>query len=78
MVRLGIKLSGYAAMDDDLRLSVGAGFEQDRIEIAMRLQASGQRLQCLSAANFSTIHGHCRVECHVLRLERRHAHPTTM
>ena len=78
MVGLGIELGGHPAVDDDLCLPVGAGLEQDRVEIGMRFQAGGQGLQSLGAADLAAIHGHRRVERHVLRLEGRHAHAALM
>ncbi|MPM79099.1 hypothetical protein SDC9_126130 [bioreactor metagenome] len=65
-------------MNDHLRLLVGGGLEQHRVEIGMRRQAAGQRLQCLRPPDLAAIDGHRRIERHVLRLERRHTHATAL
>ena len=68
------RLNQRVAVDDDLRAAVAGRFEQDRIEVDARVDARGDRLQRLRAANLAAVHGDRAVERHVLRLERRDPH----
>ena len=61
-------------MDDDLRFAVGRRFEQDGIEIDLRLQPARPCLHSLCPTNLAAIDGDRRIERHVLRFERRHPH----
>ena len=71
LVIAGIEVGGDPAVDHHLRLLVGSRLQQHRIEVGMRLQAAGQRLQRLRPADLAAVDGDRRVERHVLRLERR-------
>ncbi len=63
---------------DHLRTSIAVGLEQYRIEIGLRIQPACLCLQCLRAADFATVHRHCRIQRHVLRLEWRHRNALAM
>ncbi|MPM61967.1 Arginine--tRNA ligase [bioreactor metagenome] len=78
MVGLGIEVGGNLTVDDHLRPAVGGRLQQHRVEVGMRFQPAGQRLQRLRPANFATIDGDRRIERHVLRLERRHLDATAL
>jgi len=77
VVIAGIQVSVRLALDDHLRMPVGRGLEQDRIEVDMGRHARRQRLQRLGAADFAAIDGDGRIERHVLRFKGRDAQPAT-
>ena len=74
VVSLGIQIGNGLAVDDHLGTLVGVGFQQHRIEIDARCQPGRLRLQRLRPANLAAIDRDRRIQGHVLRLERRHAH----
>ncbi len=61
------------AMDDHLGAGVAVGFEQHRVHVGVRRQATGLGLHRLGPADLAAVGGHGAVERHVLRLERHHA-----
>jgi len=71
VIRARIEIHARLAVDDHLRAAVAGRLEQHGVEIGMRVDARGHRLQCLRAADFAAVDGHCAIERHVLRLERR-------
>jgi len=74
VIGLGIEIGRDMAVDDDLGLLVGRRLQQHRVEVGMRRQPGGQRLQCLRPADLATIDRDRRIQRHVLRLKRRDAH----
>lgn len=76
VIRARIEVHAGLAVNDYLRAAVARRLQQHRIEIRMRRDARGQRLQRLRAADLAAVYRHRAVERHVLRLERRHASAT--
>jgi len=71
VIRRRIDVGDRPSVDDDLRAPVARRLEQHRIHVPRRIDAGGERLQRLSTADLAPVGGHCAVEGHVLRLERR-------
>ena len=71
VIRAGVEIHARLAVDDHLRAAIARGLEQHGVQIGMRGDAGGHRLQRLSAPDLAAVDGHCAVERHVLRLERR-------
>ena len=63
----------HMPVDDDLRPRIVRRFEQDGIHGNLGRHASSFGLHDLCATHFGTFRRNRRVECHVLRFERRHA-----
>ena len=61
------------ALHDHLRADIGLRLQQHRVHVGVRLDAGGERLQRLGAADLAAIDGDGRIVRHVLRLERQHA-----
>ena len=61
------------SLHDHLRADIGFRLQQNRIHVGVRLDAGGQRLQRLGAADLAAVDRHRRIVRHVLRLERAHA-----
>ncbi len=67
-----VHIGAYLAVNDHLRTGVARWLQQHRIHVGMRRQPRCLRLQCLRAADLAAVGGHCAIQCHILRLERRH------
>jgi hypothetical protein len=74
VVVAGIEVEPAPAVDDHLGALVGGRLEQHRVEVGVRRQAGGLRLQGLGATDLAAVDGDRRIERHVLRLERRDAY----
>ncbi|MDR9033675.1 hypothetical protein FEP52_03080 [Burkholderia multivorans] len=74
VIRARVQVRARLAVDDHLRAAIAGRLQQHRIEIRMRRDAGGQRLQRLRAADLAAVGRDRAVERHVLRLERRDAH----
>ena len=75
VIGASVHVAARPAVDDDLGAYVAGRLEQHWIEVGTRRYARGHRLQRLSTADLAAVDRHCAVQCHVLRLERRHTHP---
>jgi hypothetical protein len=60
------------AENDDLRSGVALGLQQDRVHVDRGDDPGGLGLDGLRAPDLAPVRGNERVQCHVLRLERRH------
>ena len=78
LIVAGIQVGGHLAVDDHLRLLVRRRLEQHRIEVGVRLKATGQCLQSLGTADLAAVDRHRGIEGHILRLEGRHTHATAL
>ena len=67
-----LHIAQHLAANNDLRAHVGLRLEQHRVHVTVWLHPAGQCLQRSRSADLAPIHGHRTVQCHVLRLERRH------
>ena len=75
LVAQRVHLCKCLTMDNHLRTRVGRRLQQDRVHLGMRRQPTSPRLHRLGAADFAAVHRHRAVQYHILRLERRDAHP---
>jgi hypothetical protein len=66
-----VQIHPRLAMHDHLRTAIAGRLEQHRVQIRMRWNARGNRLQCLCTADLASVDRDRAVERHVLRLERR-------
>ena len=65
--------AGHVPLHDHLRAPIGLRLQEHRVEIAVRFQPGGPRLQGLRAADLAAVGADRGVVGHVLRLERRYA-----
>ena len=77
LVVAGVHGGDGATLDDDLGAGVRIGLEQHRIHVGVGLEAAGQGLGRLGAADLATVDGDGAVEGHVLGLEGGDPYPLT-